>query len=149
MPKTVVLRGDGGQVQIDALDYERPASVDGSDANWLVCRCGVTVREFSCDVNLSLMTGDFVRFHRQLDEALRLLKGTAVFTTAEAGLQFEITFKSAGHADVTGIVQSQLSAVPRRTKLDFSFESDQSFLSSTLDGVRAVIQQFPVRGAET
>lgn len=148
MPRTVVLRGDGAQVQIEVLNYERPASVDGSDANWLLCRCSVTLREFSCAVDLSVMAGDFVRFHRELDEALRLLKGTAVFTTVEAGLQFEVTFKSAGHADVTGIVQSQLAVVPRRTKLDFSFESDQSFLSFTLDGVRAVIQQFPVRGEE-
>jgi hypothetical protein len=92
------------------------------------------------------MTGDFVLFYRELDEALRSLKGTAAFSTAEAGLKFEVAFKSAGHADVSGIVQSQLSVVPRRTKLDFSFESDQSFLSSTLDGLRAVIQQFPVRG---
>ena len=143
MPKTVVLRGDSGQVQIEVLNYERPASVDGSDANWLVCRCGVTVREFSCDVNLSLMTGDFVRFYRELDEALRSLKGTAGFTTAEAGLKFEVAFKSAGHADVSGIVQSQLSIgsigiVPGRSwvqmvqKLTTSLFSTEAIDSSCL-----------------
>ena|ERR1035441_2546457 len=146
MPKTVVIRGDGGQVQIEVLNYERPKSTEGSDANWLVCRYGVTVREFSCDVSLSLMTDDFVRFLDDLDEALRSLKGTAVFATAESGLKLETKFKAAGHADVFGTVQSQLSVVPSLTKLDFSFESDQSFLSHTVEGLRAVIQQFPVRG---
>ena len=33
MPKTVVLRGDGGQVQIEAHSYERPESTHGSDAD--------------------------------------------------------------------------------------------------------------------
>ncbi|HST09383.1 MAG TPA: hypothetical protein VLL05_03335 [Terriglobales bacterium] len=146
MPKTVVLRGDGGKVQIEVHSYERPESTDGSDSNWLVCKCGVTVREFSCDVNLSLVTEGFICFHRELAESVRSLKGTAVFATAEDGLKLEITFNSAGHADVFGIIQSQLSALPTRTKLDFSFETDQSFLSSTVDELRAVIQQFPVRG---
>jgi len=145
MSKTVVIRGDGGQVQMEVLNYERPNASEGSDANWLVCRCAVTVREFSCDVRLSLMTDDFVRFLGDLDEAQRSLKGTAVFATPESGLKVEIKFKSAGHADVWGAVQSQLSVVPSRTKLDFSFESDQSFLSQTAEGLRAVIQQFPVR----
>jgi hypothetical protein len=36
-------------------------------------------------------------------------------------------------------VQSQLAPVQRPTTLDFSFESDQSFLLSTFDGLRAVI----------
>jgi hypothetical protein len=146
MHKTVVIRGDGGhQVQIDVLNYERPKSTEASDANWLSCRCGVTVREFSCVVGLSLTTDDFVRFLGDLNEAQRSLKGTAVFTTLESGLKLEITFRAAGQADVFGTVQSQLSVVPGRTKLDFSFETDQSFLSYTVDGLRAVIQQFPVR----
>jgi hypothetical protein len=43
MPKTVVIRGDGGKVQIEVLNYERPKTPEGSDANWLVCKCGVAV----------------------------------------------------------------------------------------------------------
>jgi len=62
-----------------------------------------------------------------------------------SGLKLEIKFKAAGHADVFGTAQSQLSVVPSRTRLDFSFESDQSFLSHTVQGLRSVIQQFPVR----
>jgi hypothetical protein len=146
MAKIVEIRGHGGQVQIEVLNYERPKSTEGSDTNWLVCRCGVTVREFSCDVSLSLTTDDFVRFRGDLDVALRSLKGTAVFATPEEGLKVEIKFKTAGHADVSGTVQSQLSGVPRRTMLEFSFESDQSFLSHTVEGLRAVIRQYPVRG---
>jgi hypothetical protein len=147
MPKTVVIRGDGGKVQIEVLNYERPNATEGSDANWLACKCGVTVREFSCDVSLSLVTDDFVRFLGDLDQAQRSLKGTAVFASLESGLTLEIKFKAAGHADVLGTVQSQLSVVPSRTKLDFSFESDQSFLSHSVEELRAVIQQFPVRSA--
>jgi hypothetical protein len=146
MSKTIAIRGDGGQqIQIEVLNYERPKSTEGSDANWLSCSCGVTVREFSCDINLSLMADDFVRFLDDLNEALHSLRGTAVFITLESGLKLEITFKAAGHADVFGTVQSQLSVVPTRTRLDFSFETDQSFLSQTIEGLRAVIQQFPVR----
>jgi hypothetical protein len=146
MSKLVVLSGDGGQVQIEVHDYERPESTNGSDANWLVCRCGVAVREFSCDVSLSVAAEDFVRFYRELNEAVRLLKGAAVFTTMEDGLQLEIKFKSGGHADVVGIVRSQFSNLPAQTKLVFAFDTDQSLLSLSVDGLRAVIQEFPVRG---
>jgi len=91
------------------------------------------------------MTDNFVRFLDDLTEALRSLRGTAVFVTLESGLKLEITLKAAGHADVFGTIQSQLSVVPSRTRLDFSFETDQSFLSQTVEGLRAVIRQFPVR----
>jgi len=92
------------------------------------------------------MTDDFVQFLAELDDALRLLKGTAVFATLEEGLKLEIIFKTAGHVDVFGSVRSQASFVPTRTTLSFSFESDQSFLSQTVDGLKAVVRQFPVRG---
>ena len=91
------------------------------------------------------MTDDFVRFLGDLDEAVRSLKGTAVFATLESGLKLEIKFKAAGRADVFGSVQSQRSVVPSRTQLDFSFESDQSFLSHTVEALRSVVQEFPVR----
>jgi hypothetical protein len=86
-----------------------------------------------------------LRFFDDLNEALHSLRGTAVFITLESGLKLEITFKAAGHADVFGTLQSQLAVAPSRTTLDFSFETDQSFLSQTVEGLRAVIQQFPVR----
>jgi hypothetical protein len=57
----------------------------------------------------------------------------------------EIKFKATGHVDVLGTVQSQLSATRSLTKLDFSFESDQSFLSHSAEELRAVIHQFPSR----
>ena len=144
MSKTVVIRGHRGQVHIEVANYARPDSTTGMDANWLACKCEVAVQEFSCNLNLSLTTADFVQFLAELDVAFRLLKGTAVFATLEGGLKLEIIFKTAGHVDVFGSVRSQISS--RRRTLSFAFESDQSFLSQTLDGLRAVVRQFPVRG---
>ena len=78
-----MIGGNGGRVQIEVLNYERAKATRGTDAKWLVCKCGVTVREFFCDVSVSLMSDDFVRFLGDLDEAQRSLKGTAVFAPHE------------------------------------------------------------------
>jgi hypothetical protein len=145
MPKTVEIGGNGGHVGIEVYNYERSGAADEDDANWLKAKCSVAVGEFSCVVGLSLVTHDFVQFLTQLEEAVRQLKGTAVFATLEEGLELEINFKSAGQADLFGRARSQTSLLPKQTVLSFSFETDQSFLAQTLRELKELVRQFAVR----
>ena len=141
----VQIRGDGNAIQIEVFGYERPDADDEYDANWLRARCSVTVAEFSAVLSLALVTHDFARFADELEQAVQLLKGTAAFSTAEAGLAVEVKFTTAGHAEVCGSVRSQTSFVPDRSVLSFSFETDQSYLAHTVRELRAVVSRFPVR----
>lgn len=145
MPKTMIIRGHGGRIGVEVYNYERPDTANEDDANWLKAKCSVVVSEFSCVLGLSLRTHDFVQFLRQLEEAVRQLKGTAVFATLEEGLEFEIKFKSAGQAELSGRARSQTSLVPDQTVLSFSFETDQSFLAETIRELNGIVAQFPAR----
>ena len=135
----VQIRGDGNAIQIEVFGYEWPDADDEYDANWLRARCSVTVAEFSAVLSLALVTHDFARFADGLEQAVQLLRGTAAFSTAEAGLAVEVKFTTAGHAEVFGSVRSQTSFVPDRSLLAFSFETDQSYLAHTVRELRAVV----------
>ena len=145
MPKTMEIRGHGGHVGIEVYDYERPDTPVERDANWLTAKCTVGVGEFSCILALFLLTEEFVQFLAQLEEAVRLCAGTAVFTTSEEGLDVEIKFRSGGQADVFGKVRSRASLVPEQTVLSFSFETDQTFLAQTVHELKEIVEQFPIR----
>ena len=108
----VQIRGDGKVIQIEVFGYERPDADDEDDANRLRAKCSITVAEFSAVLRVSLVAGDFARFADELEQAVQSVKGTATFSTAEAGLGIEIKFTTAGHADVFGNARSRTSLVP-------------------------------------
>jgi len=145
LPNTVQIRGDGNVIQIDVFGYERPDANDEYDANWLRAKCSVTVAEFSAILSLALVTRDFARFADELEQAVQLLKGTAAFSTVEAGLGIEIKFTTAGHAEVFGSARSQTSFVPDQSVLSFSFETDQTYLAQSVRELKAIVSRFPVR----
>ncbi|HYB61554.1 MAG TPA: hypothetical protein VEH50_08755 [Methylomirabilota bacterium] len=145
MSKAMEIRGHGGRVRIEVYKYERQETSNLDDSNWVVTQCTVNVGEFSCVLNLSLVTSDFVRFAAQLEEGVRSLQGSAEFTTLEEGIRLEVTFTSAGHAHLIGRARSQVALVPDQTTLSFSFETDQSFLAQTLQELKGVMEQFPTR----
>ena len=131
--------------ELKSTDYERPDTPVERDANWLTAKCTVVVGEFSCILALFLLTEEFVQFFAQLEEAVRLCAGTAVFTTSEEGLDVEIKFRSGGQADVFGKVRSRASLVPEQTVLSLSFETDQTFLAQTVHELKEIVEQFPIR----
>jgi hypothetical protein len=147
LTNTVQIRGDGNIIQIEVFGYERPDANDEYDANWLRARCSVTVAEFSAVLSLALVTHDFARFADELEQAVQRLKGTAIFSTVEAGLAIEIKFTTAGHAEVFGSARSQTSIVPDVSVLSFSFETDQSFLAHTVRELKTIVSRFPVRSS--
>jgi hypothetical protein len=102
------------------------------------------VAEFSAVLKLALDTHGFAQFADELEQAVKLLKRTASFSTVEAGLGMEIKFTRAGHAEIFGSVRSQISNVPDVSVLSFSFESDQSFLAHTVRELKAIVSRFPV-----
>ena len=101
--------------------------------------------EFSAVLSLTLDTHAFARFANELEQAVQQLKGTATFSTVEAGLGIEIKFTTAGHAEVFGSARSQTSNVPDVSVLSFSFETDQSFLAHSVRDLKTIVSRFPVR----
>jgi len=139
LSNTVEIRGDDAVLRFDVEGYERSASQNADDANWLTCRCSVQLKGIAGHIRLSLTTYDFTRFYSDLQRALNAVSGEAKFTTYEDGVKLEINFRVTGTAEVRGVMRDGANSIA------FSFDTDQTFLSQTESELQAVLQHFPVR----
>lgn len=141
MSVNVELAGHGAYVRVDVVGYENSSTDDLSDANWLTCRVEVCVGGFEGRVAAAFTTHDFDMFRRSLDAAVADVKGDASFETYEDALRLHVAFDKTGAVSVTGT----LNDPDGPTSLAFSFESDQTFMRSTVDALSELGHQFPVR----
>jgi len=146
MSVNVEVAGEAAYVRIEVIGYENPAAQNISDANWVTCRVEVRVRGFVGHVDASFTTQDFVAFSTSLRPAVAGLQGEAVFETDEDALRLSVKFSATGRATVTGMLRD--SDRPQTT-LAFAFETDQTFIRDTVEGLDEVVQQFPVCGNPT
>lgn len=146
MSVEVELAGHGGRVRIEVLGHETDAAENVHDANWLRCRVEVRVRGFEGHVDASFTTQDFAEFSQSLGAMVADLTGEATFETLEEALRLEVEINArTGSVSVTGVLQD---VGAETTSLEFSFESDQSFLGSTVAALNEVTRRFPVRTLE-
>ena len=136
------IKGHGASIIIEVSGYERPIAQNIDDANWLTCRVFVNLGYFSGEYPATFVTSDFVRFRNELKNVLSEMGGSASFETCEESLNCSIEMKKTGIAQIGGKVQIHGNVI---TALQFSFQSDQSFLTETLLQVEAIIRDYPVR----
>jgi hypothetical protein len=141
--QSVVFSGTEGRLSFEIFGYERPNASDEYDANWLNTRVLIDVGAFSGSFRASLTTYDFERLYAQLGEAVDRLSGRAEFQSAEGDVSFSVEFFARGHATVSGALKPESS---EKDALTFSFETDQSSLSETVQQLGAAMRRLPVRG---
>jgi len=142
MSVNVEVAGQAALVRIEVIGYENLAANNPSDANWLTCRVEVRVRGFEGHLNAAFTTQDFAAFSKSLRSAVAALHGWAVFEADEDALQLKVEFNVTGTVTISGSLRE-----PDRpgTYLAFSFESDQTFMSRTVEALDEVSHRFPVR----
>jgi hypothetical protein len=138
----IEIRGEGAQVALEIVEFERPNSTNVDDANWLVGRLNVVLKHFSCQMGVSLRTYELTGLQSELRSCLRALDGTARLRPLGPELQLDLAFDRRGHVSVAGVVQTP---GPHKTTLSFSFDSDQSYLAQTDRQLQATLLNFPVR----
>lgn len=138
----LIVKGDGSEIRITVYGYERPGSIEHYDANWLKCDVCVVAGPFKGEVPLAVQTKDFAIFHEQLSLMQRQLEGEARFTTTEGVLAFMISMGRLGHATVIGHLSSGDEPAAR---LEFRFETDQTFLKVAVTQVAEIVRLYPVR----
>lgn len=141
----IPIRGGGDTVVIH-LRSPSVEAADADDANWLLAEIQIAVSAFTGKYPANLRREDFVRFHQSLAAMLEIVSGKAVFATMEGQLRLEIEMTRRGTATVSGEAVAQDAP---RVALEFSFESDQSYLQETLAAVRSAVQGFPVKASTT
>ena len=142
MATTIIIKGESGsRVQVSVQGYERAASSDPYDSNWLACTVAVHVGGFEGGVEAAMQTYDFARFSAALDGLLEGTEKAAGFTTMEEALGLRLEADNLGHIAVSGTIAS----ADRTTTLSFAIETDQTYLKSTQDQLHAALAEFPVR----
>ena len=142
MATTIIVKGESGnRVQVSVQGYERAASADPHDSNWLACTVAVHVAGFEGGVEAAMQTYDFARFRTALDGLLEGKEKAAVFSTMEEALELRLEADNLGHVAVSGTVTS----ADRSSTLSFLIETDQTYLKSTQGQLHAALAEFPVR----
>ena len=128
------------------MSYERPASGDYHDDNWLTVSIAVGVGGFSGRIRAAILTEELTGFAEQLHRLYEQLSGSAEFTTMEGQLSLRLSCDTRGHIMLRGEV---LDRAGIGNRLSFHLDLDQSFLQQSIRELDAVIKAFPVRHAKT
>ncbi|KON68863.1 hypothetical protein AKG34_08715 [Peribacillus butanolivorans] len=84
-------------------------------------------------------TGQVFEFYTQLQKCYRELKGKATFSNSETTLKLELDFNKLGQIIIQGYFQELAS---EENILQFEFESDQSYLESTLQELNKIVDHY-------
>jgi hypothetical protein len=142
MSRRVTIAGHAGKIVLDVFGYENPTASDYDDANWLDAKLTADVGPFSGTFAIALRTTELVRLCSDLEPAVRSVSGHFSFESTETNLAIEGHFGHGGSVELTGAVRPPFEP---RIALHFRLESDQSFLSRTVDELNLLINEFPVK----
>jgi hypothetical protein len=131
-------------VTVEVVSYERPASGEYHDDNWVNVAVSVSAGAFSGSFRATFITDEFVAFRSELRELYKTLKGEATFTTLEGQLRLNLEGNGRGGVTLKGEALDQSGM---GNCLTFEFAIDQTYLLSTLEGLDQIIAEFPVRAS--
>jgi hypothetical protein len=141
----VHVSGDGLKLTLRVGDYERAATGEVWDDNWLRGSVEVQIEQaptarFRAKCDVAWQTTELHAFHESLRTLLQDLTGTAKLTTIEDQVELTVQLEN-GKGTLVGRVEAHAVAA-----LEFEGATDQTFLTETLTGLRAVVARYPYRG---
>jgi hypothetical protein len=141
----VPIKGDGFGLTLRVGDYERAATGEVWDDNWLRGAVDIDIAQpptatFRAKCDVAWQTTELRAFHESLRTLLDDLTGTAKLTTIEDQVELTIELNS-GKGTLTGRIEAHAVAA-----LEFEAAIEQTFLADTLTALRAVVTKYPYRG---
>jgi hypothetical protein len=143
--KSVTIAGDVGKVRISVESYERDKFEDIEDANWLNCRIEFDIIGFSGIYPASIETKDFIDFYNCVNLILNNFDGIAKLETKEESINLNIKMLKTGGATITGTLRNIDKA---NITVDFSFDSDQTYISKAAIELNKITKHFPFRSLD-
>ena len=144
MASVMKLGGEGGEIELRVLRYERPEVTEGPDANWLVSEVTAAVDGFRAHVRAAIDSRDIAAFSDELASALAGARESAVLETDEEQIRVRVNLHRTGRAEVLAELGS--GARCPGGLLRVRFESDQTFVSALARSVASVLDSYPIRG---
>jgi hypothetical protein len=130
------------RVEITIFGYERAASGDYHDDNWLSVEVSVNCGAFHGKFPAAFLTRELESFHAQLTLLYQTLTGSARFETLEGQLELEATGNGLGRIKISGEARDQAGI---GNKLIFEIGIDQTQLQTSVQSLAAAMSVFPVR----
>jgi hypothetical protein len=125
------------------ISFEEVYGFPESTCHWggYDVRTGIKIKSgnFQVDSNLWTSTGEIHGLYESLKSCNADLKGTVTYISYEGNLELKIDYDNMGHAGVSGRFseQSQLE-----NELRFEFNSDQTYLNSTINELRVIVDKY-------
>lgn len=138
---TLEIEGNGFRLVVDILGYENPKAPCTSDANWICSRIHLETNGCNAQVAANLTTHDLATFHEELEHMLATLVGSASLETDEEAISLRLEVKTTGAIHGSGEIRI---ANGTHLSISFDFESDQSFITSSLSQLKKVTSRYPV-----
>ena len=139
----IEIRGDGAFVSLDFPHRGYPEAHDYWDGNWVVTRIRAEARGFKADFTDQVHLGDIVRFYEAVLKLNASLTGEATLAMMEKYLVVTGKLDVRGSLDWSVLL---LHPVKRDIQLQFTFQTDQSYLPELIQQLEDVLIEFQIRG---
>lgn len=143
MKKVSILGHDGQVLTLTITAYSYPDADNYWDSNWLVCMLDGCLPGFTFKYRIHIRTVELQRFQAGLLKMYESLIGSAEFITMDRGLEMKVTIDHLGKLEWNG---STCYPSSTGTTLEFSFESDQSYLDKLILELEEALKEYPVIG---
>lgn len=132
-------------LEIEILGRMHPDCKDYYDGNWLSCKIYVKAGFFvgKLDGGVCLRTDEFESFFDNIKFLHESLKGKAEYSSMEDWLKFEVSGDGLGHMLVKGHIIDNYCGGNR---LNFTINFDQTSLPETINGLKSLLDKYPVIG---
>ena len=130
------------RLEIVVHGYERQATGDFHDDNWLSVDVSIQAGSFRGRFHAAFLTTELKAFRDELRALLETLKGEAVFHTLEEQLTLTLQGDGLGHIQLHG---KALDQVGIGNCLEFGLAIDQTQLRSSVRALEAAVNAYPVR----
>ena len=84
-------------------------------------------------------TGELFEFYEQLTDCYDRVNGSAKFLSSEQNLDLTVEFNEQGHIRVFGTFSEYAHRI---NELKFEFETDQTFITSTLNELQSITRKY-------
>jgi hypothetical protein len=140
MTDTFDISGDGNFIKIT---FDEVFGFPESTCHWGGYDVHSNLEIKSGDIHvkssLYMATGDVYRFTQELKKCNDILSGSAAFDTCEGNFQFSAKYDNTGHVAIEGEFETY---GPFKNQVKFGFETDQSFISQTLEQLDMIVSKY-------
>lgn len=128
------------RLEIIVYGYERAASGEFYDDNWLSIKVLIHCGGFQGKFTAAFLTSELQSFYEQITLLYESLNGEAQLQTLEEQLSLVLKGNGIGHIQMHGEAHDQ-----HQNRLNFEIQIDQTQLYASMQGLSTVLQAYPIR----